>query len=94
MANGFGDSENAFAVNPSPLSSGEIKKNLSLILKNTEFVGRSLALVLGHPEFMTRSFIVAMSHLALATAVREIETRSIAKILGVVASCNAHPAAS
>ena len=85
MASGVGESEKAFAANNLSFpSSNEIKKNLAAVLKNTEFVGRSIALVVRHPEYMKKSFVVAMSHPTLATAVREIETKAITTVPGLL----------
>lgn len=65
----------------SPLSSSrEMKKNLTLVLKNTEFVGKSIALAIRHPEYVKKNFAMAMSHPALAMAVREVEAKSITTI--------------
>lgn len=84
MASGVGESEKMFEAMPSSSSSSEMKKNLTLVLKNTEFVGRSIALAVRHPEYVKKNFAVAMSHPALAIAVREIETKSITTIPGLL----------
>jgi len=84
MAGSVGESEKVFEAAPSFSSSREMKKNLAVVLKNTEFVGRSIALAVRHPEYVKKNFAMAMSHPVLATAVREIETKSITTIPGLL----------
>jgi hypothetical protein len=81
MAEGV-DEGNIAPVAAAP--STEVIKNLASVLKRPDFVGRSLALVVTHPEFIARSIAMAVGNPGFAMVLREIETRSVAAIPGLL----------